>query len=467
MSRITMLFSKLSIRWKLTIWASVLLCLLFLGYNGVQYFVINRWMFHQEETAITKNMGEIQGYLKTEDGKDNWIASSRAFIESINVSHQMIRILDSQGHAVLTVSDQLPQDWVKPQASGRATMESVWHEEEHLLLIRSPLYMSQFTGTIEIVNNLENSDKLSDMLLAVMLAGWIGAIVLSGLGGVFLSRQLLRPIQSLSDTMISIKQKGLQERVGISNSNDELAQLAKVFNDLMDQLERSFYNQKQFVEDASHELRTPISIIEGHISLLNRWGKHDPQILEESLNVSVQELGRLKGIVNELLELTRAEEEHKEKHDFPCLVMDTVQYTLRNFSLLHADFEFSQSLDVLDGVIITIVPNHLEQILLILLDNAVKYSGTVRAIKVSGDLHPNKIQITVEDRGIGIPEEDLPFVFQRFYRVDKSRSREQGGSGLGLAIAERLVKRYGGEITVFSTPGLGTTVSLFFPVNQM
>ncbi|ULO04688.1 HAMP domain-containing sensor histidine kinase [Paenibacillus sp. 19GGS1-52] len=466
MTRLRVIFSRLSIRWKLAIWSSLLLCVLFLAYNGIQYFVINQWMFHQEEKAIQKNMEEIQGYFTAENGNAEEIMNSHAFINSINESHQMIRILDQQGIPILTVSEMMPEDWVKPEVSIRTTMRSSWHEEEHLLIIRSPLQTSQFTGTIEIVNNLENSDQLSNMLLAVMLAGWLGAIVISGLGGIFLSRQLLRPIQSLTDTMTNIKQKGLQERVEISNSNDELAHLSIVFNELMDQLERSFHNQKQFVEDASHELRTPISIIEGHISLLNRWGKHDPDILEESLNVSVQELGRLKGIVNELLELTRAEADPSSGYHFSAVIRDTIEYTLKNFVMLHTDFGFHQDLEPLEQAKININPNHLEQILLILLDNAIKYSAQIKEISVEGSLKHQRVYIKVTDQGIGIPQEDVPYVFQRFYRVDKSRSREQGGTGLGLAIAERLVARYDGEISITSISGRGTIVTLSFPLSR-
>lgn len=465
MTRLRLIFSRLSIRWKLAIWSSLLLCVLFLAYNGIQYFVINQWMFHQEEKAIQKNMEEIQGYFTAENGNAEEIMNSHAFINSINESHQMIRILDQSGAPLLTVSEMIPEDWVQPEVSISTTMRSSWHGEEHLLIIRSPLQTSQFKGTIEIVNNLENSDQLSNMLLVVMLAGWLGAIVISGLGGIFLSRQLLRPIQSLTDTMTNIKQKGLQERVEISNSKDELAHLSKVFNELMDQLERSFHNQKQFVEDASHELRTPISIIEGHISLLNRWGKHDPDILEESLNVSVQELGRLKGIVNELLELTRAEADRSSGDHFPTVIRDTIEYTLKNFVMLHADFVFQQDLEALEQAMININPNHLEQILLILLDNAIKYSAQIKEIAVEGSLKHQRVYIKVIDQGIGIPQEDVPYLFQRFYRVDKSRSREQGGTGLGLAIAERLVARYDGEISIASTSGRGTIVTLSFPLS--
>ncbi len=267
----------------------------------------------------------------------------------------------------------------------------------------------------------------------------------------------------MTDTMTRIRKKGLhEERVQVSDNNDELSNLGRVFNGLIDQLERSFLQQKQFVEDASHELRTPISIIEGHISLLNRWGKHDPAILDESLSVSVQELERLKGIVNDLLELTRAESGTSEQNVPAIDIRHTVQYTLTNFAMLHPDMIFREELTPLEKVQIHITPQHLEQLLLIVLDNAVKYSGSSKEILVTGTLERNEVYIHITDYGIGIPAEDLPYLFDRFYRVDKARSREQGGTGLGLAIAKQLVKRYNGDIRVSSIEHIGATVTLCF-----
>ncbi|CAM2870886.1 HAMP domain-containing histidine kinase [Paenibacillus sediminis] len=464
MNRVKLIFSHLPIRWKLAVWASLLLCILFLLYNGVQYLVINKWMMNQEENAITKNMDAIQGYFKQKDETAEEIPNSRSFIEDINQTHQMIRILDDKGTPILTVSDNLPDTWVRPQVAHSTRMISAWHLEDHLLILRSPLILNHFTGTIEIVNDLEITDRLSDVLLAVMFAGGVGAILLSALGGIFLSKQLIRPIQSITDTMIKIKQKGLQERVHFLDNSDELSNLAKVFNDLMDQLEVSFQQQKQFVEDASHELRTPISILEGHISLLNRWGKYKPEILEESLSVSSQELQRLKGIVNELLELTRAEAETPNTAVPSINISETIQYNLTNFAKLYPEFVFKQDLEQIIEVHVRIVPQHLEQILVILLDNAVKYSVHEKEIKVAGFVKGDRVWIQVIDKGIGIPQEAIPYIFDRFYRVDKARSREQGGTGLGLAIAKRLVRRYNGEIDVISTENVGTTVMIGFPI---
>lgn len=464
MKRLTSVLARMSIRWKLTMWAAAMMCILFFAYNGIQYFVINRWMFARTESAAVKSAEEIRSYFAIEKVTEETAGSLRPFIESANSANQMIRILDHAGQPLLTATEHLPVDWVEPQSAVRTSVGTHWRGDEHLLVVRSPIRTAFFSGTVEIVNNLEDSDKLSSMLLAVMLAGVLGAFLLSGLGGVFLSRKLLRPIRELTAAMNHIKRKGLQERVSVPNGRDELGHLADVFNELMNELERAFHTQQQFVADASHELRTPISIIEGHISLLNRWGKNDPAILDESLQVSAQELARLKGIVNDLLELTKAEAAMKSAEVYPTVVAETVRYTVKNFALLHPDFTFRCDTCSAEEAEADIKPHALEQILLILLDNAVKYSAARQEVVVRLEQDPGSLMIKVKDFGIGIPEADLPHVFRRFYRADKSRSREQGGTGLGLAIAERLMNVHGGRIELSSRRGEGTEVTLIFPL---
>ncbi|TKH41356.1 two-component sensor histidine kinase [Paenibacillus terrae] len=468
MTTLKFIFSRLPIRWKLAVWSSLLLCILFVLYNGVQYFTINQWMISEGEVSIRKSMNEIQNFFQEKQMSAQEIVNSQRFVEDMNDPHQMIRILNQQGTPLLSVSDEMPEDWFPPQTAQSTRIMTAWHLEDQVLIMRSPLNSGGFRGTIEIINNMENLEKVSDKIKGVMIMGGIGAILLSALGGVFLSRQLIRPIQSMTDTMTRIRKKGLhEERVQVSDNNDELSNLGRVFNGLIDQLERSFLQQKQFVEDASHELRTPISIIEGHISLLNRWGKHDPAILDESLSVSVQELERLKGIVNDLLELTRAESGTSEQNVPVIEIRHTVQYTLTNFAMLHPDMIFREELTPLEKVQIHITPQHLEQLLLIVLDNAVKYAGSSKEILVTGTLERDEVYIHITDYGIGIPAEDLPYVFDRFYRVDKARGREQGGTGLGLAIAKQLVKRYNGNIRVSSIEHIGTTVTLCFPIYRL
>jgi len=268
----------------------------------------------------------------------------------------------------------------------------------------------------------------------------------------------------MNETIRKIKQKGLQERVQFYDNQDEIASLMKMFNKMMDQVERSFRQQRLFVEDASHELRTPLAIIEGHLAMLRRWGKNDPAVLEESLHASIQELTRLKGLVQEMLELTRAEQELQEREARLPHPAQAIRQIIRNIAVLHPSFQFAEDVDALDGLSLAVGEEHLEQILLILLDNAVKYSGESRRIEVSAVLWQQSARISISDRGIGIPEQDLPYVMDRLYRVDKSRSSEQSGHGLGLSIAKRLVEKYDGSLTIQSIEGKGTTVSFLLPI---
>ncbi|MGO4275712.1 sensor histidine kinase, partial [Paenibacillus sp. TAF58] len=257
-------------------------------------------------------------------------------------------------------------------------------------------------------------------------------------------------------TIRSVKEKGLTERVSNIQNGDELSSLAQLFNELMNQLEISFRQQKQFVEDASHELRTPITILEGHLSLLNRWGKSDPAVLDESLQASLQETRRLKGIVQELLTLTRVESQHTFENRKPVQLEPVILEAIKRVEFLNPDFEFQVNTEEMNDVFISINPLHLEQILIIVLDNAVKYTLKDKRIVIEGIRLKNEVQITIEDHGIGIPQEDLPYVFDRFYRIDKARNRDIAGAGLGLSIVKQFVHNYKGEINITSEFNVGT-----------
>lgn len=459
-------FLWLPIKWKIVLWSSGLLLFLYVIYNVVQYTVINRWLMKQEESAITKNMDEILGYFqeKNMDFTGEELRRSRLYLDRISQNNQLIRILDGTGTPILTIENGLPARWIASEPVFIQQLTSMYYYENRLLLIRSPLVTDHFTGTIEIANHLVSTEKLTRLMLFLMLAGGFGAILLSGAAGLVLAGWILRPLRLLAETMRSIKQRGLHERVQVVDNRDELSMLTSMFNEMMDQLEQAFLRQQQFVEDASHELRTPISIIEGHLSLLQRWGKNDPLILEESLNASLQESRRLQHLVQELLDLSRAETfdaAYEEKAADPKLI---IQATIKNLAILHPDFAFETDLDGLDGAKTAIASHHLEQILLILIDNAVKYSHREKRVTVHGAASDAFIKLDVIDYGIGIPAGELPNIGHRFYRVDKARTRRQGGTGLGLAIAKRIVERYRGSLTIDSVEGEGTKVSVVLPV---
>ncbi|WP_208414468.1 sensor histidine kinase [Paenibacillus castaneae] len=454
-----MKINALPIKWRITVWTSLWMCFFFLLYNLVQFVVLDRWMLLEEEHAIKKRMDEIIGYYEDNEARD--VSASRSFLEKVNQNNQLIRVLDESGKPLLTINEGLPDQWVLPKAVSTRELTSIWHSQDHLLIVRSPIHIGSLTGTIEIIRELENYEKLNHFLLLIMAIGGLGGIAFSTFGGILLGRQFVKPIAQLTETMGNIKYNGLSQRVDFIDNRDELSKLSQIFNEMMDRLEGSFKKQNQFVEDASHELRTPIAIIEGHLKMLSRWGKDDPSILNESLNASLEELARLKGLTQDLLASSHAEPLPGQNQTDPCLILTKV---VDDFSVIHPAFLFEMKTQSLSNVTLDISAHHFKQIIMIVMDNAIKYSGDQKNIVISGSITKDKeIQIQITDNGIGIPEEHIPQLFDRFYRVDKARSRKVGGSGLGLSIAKRLVEAYNGTISLTSREHHGTVVTIKLP----
>ncbi|QYR19345.1 HAMP domain-containing histidine kinase [Paenibacillus sp. sptzw28] len=457
--------SSMPIKWKLTLWSSAFILFLFVAYNGLQYVVIEKWLLKQDITTVGKNANQILSYLQ-DDRKmsEAEIVASRGFLGKLNERDQFIRILNQNGDPILSIAGSFPDQWVKPRLVKTVQTEQFSHDGDLYLAVRSPIMNPGFKGTLEVVRNLETNDNLINLILLVMICAALGAVLLSAWGGMMIARKMLRPVQSLRDTIIKVKNEGIHERAAVSNNGDEISELTRIFNEMMEQLEQSFRQQKQFVEDASHELRTPLTILEGHLSVLNRWGKHDPAVLDESLSIFKQEIRRLKLLVEELLLLSRTEREEQTIIREDICPYEIVTESIHHLSAVYPEYEFDLDLNDIMDAHISFNPNHFEQIMLILLDNAVKYSEDLKRIEVAGRIEDGELKLRVRDYGIGIPESDVPFVFERFYRVDKARSRERGGNGLGLSIAQKLTALYESTITLDSMEGKGTSVYLNIPL---
>ncbi|MFJ7724796.1 sensor histidine kinase [Neobacillus sp. NPDC097160] len=457
-------FSALPIKYKLVLWSSLLLFILFVLYNILQYSVLNSWMLTEENNVIEQKMKETKAYYhersKTNSLNEQDIYSSSDYIERLSGNHQMIRILNSNGETLISASQDVPDENIPSKVVQTEEFDQIKTSENRFLIFRSPLLLNNGTGTIEIIQSMEIFDGLLNKFIIVMLLAGLGSIVLSGFGGVIIAKQLLKSVKNILHTMKKIQKTGLHERVPSNGIKDEITEIGELFNETMDKLEESFLQQKQFVEDASHELRTPIAIIRGNLTMLRRWGKNDPKLLDESLESTLEEVKYLSDLVSELLELSRAESEKQKEQIEWMNPIPVIENTLRNFKNLHNDFEFILDMKNLEGSLIAFQPRHLEQILVILLDNAVKYSKEQKWIKCSIQKKENFVQIEIKDKGIGIPKHDIPMVLNRFYRVDKARSRKQGGYGLGLAIAHRLIEKYNGGIIIESEVNEGTTVIL-------
>lgn len=308
-------------------------------------------------------------------------------------------------------------------------------------------------------------DVIASVNKRVFFSILVGLVVSLILGYGF-AQLFFRPIKQMADTMNEITEDNLSEtrlNVNTTRKEDELTDLSIQINTVLDKMAKYVTQQKQFVEDVSHELRTPTAIVEGHLKLLNRWGKDDPQVLDESLAASLNEITRMKTLVQEMLDLSRAEQVQDHYQYETTEIRAVVTQIFHNFQILYPDFHFFLDDDLTEERTVRIYRNHLEQILVILLDNAVKYSTERKEIHLSISETLMKIQIAIQDFGEGMSVEDQQKVFNRFYRVDKARSREKGGHGLGLSIAKELLEGYKGDISVESALGHGTVFRIQLP----
>lgn len=278
-----------------------------------------------------------------------------------------------------------------------------------------------------------------------------------------LNRRVLAPIRDIASMAEALSESNLSNRINIAGTKNELKDLAAVINRMLDRIERSYNSQKQFVSDASHELRTPIAVIRGYTDMLKRWGKDDPEILNEGINAISQETEGMKDLVESLLFLAR--------HDKKTLMMemsvfcpcDVINEIVKEEKMVHEPFSFVTRR--MDEVMIKADRNMIKQVLRILCDNAVKYSPEGTTITFSCERGQDQYCcLTVQDQGQGISQEDLPKIFDRFYRSDKARKSETGGHGLGLSIARIIVVAHNGKIKVRSKPGIGTEFSVLLPV---
>ena len=457
------MLNKLSIKWKMTIWSAIIIFLIFMICNLIQLILIQTFISKQEEDLLYKRSKEIHTFIseqsKIQNGKELNIFVAEKFFEKITERNEMIRILDIKGNELYTVSNDLPEiknDSV-PLPNGFYQMHV---QGENVLLLKTPLRTASFSGTIEIGKSAEMFDTLLEKVIWILMLGTFLSLALSLISGRILAGKLVSPLRGLTNTMRKIEDHQFQERVQEMETNDEFSQLSSIFNSMMDKIEESIQQQKRFVEDASHELRTPLAIIHGHLSLLQRWGKEDKEILESSLNTSIKEANRMIDLTNELLLLTQIEKKREHGPFSPCPALEILNEVIGNYQLLHENLKINKHFTTNEEILLAIPQEQLKQILIIIFDNAVKYSGDDKEISINTSAGNGKYKMKIQDNGYGISQEDLPYIFDRFYRVDKARSRSKGGNGLGLSIAKNIIDEFNGEIKVESTSGKGTTIIL-------
>ena len=295
----------------------------------------------------------------------------------------------------------------------------------------------------------------------ILIFTLILGLVLSGIGAMYVSKNFINRLRRLTTTMNEIKENGINKRAEISELNDEIDKVNIVFNSMMDELEEAFHEQSRFVSDASHELKTPLTALHGHLSMLKRWGKNDKDRLEKSLDICLKEVERLKKLVNDMLLLSRAEKSkinlNKLEKINPIAVVDEV---IEQYRILKPNAKYIVNID--EDIKMKIDPNDLKQLLIIFIDNSIKYNNKDNIeIEIILKKQANKFKLEVKDNGIGIPKNEINNVIKRFYKVDKSRVNNNS-FGIGLSIANRIANNYNAKIQIDSELDKYTKISVYF-----
>lgn len=393
--------------------------------------------FSEVSIFYISNQGEVTEHSGAHDPTDHSFIHDKDVQkifsgQTVNFTHE-----DPDGNRYLVTGMVIPQDDTnRVSDSALYVLASTQHVDESIASIRSLLILSGFGA----------------FLLALGFI-WIAAQVLS------------RPLLQMQQATRKIAVGDLETRLSIK-SNDEVGSLAEAINDLARDLQRYQDTRQEFFANISHELRTPITYLEGYAKVVKEKLYTSEEEKDKYLDIIQEEAVRLQRLVNDLFELAKMEEGKisltLEWIDLTEIVRSSVrkiEWRVKEKGLnLQAIYGSDVPLIRGDGL-------RMEQIIINMLDNAIRYteSGNVTVFLHSDD---KMVTMSIEDTGIGIPEDEIPFLFERFYRVEKSRSRQYGGTGLGLSIAKKLIDLQGGEIRVSSTTGVGTRFDICFPIPE-
>lgn len=473
----------MSIRKQLTLWYAFILIAAFALFGSTVYFIVWFTLTRQINDQLEATAVAIaeQSRPAMENGQ---LVVDVPPLDAFRATQVYVEVLDQDGNirntnlpAFSSLFDPAAYASISQQAVD--AKQAVWTQSRHrytdLRVLTVPLVASlrspgadeprrELLGYMQLAAPIQDVERATSSLLVSLLAVGTVGVVIATAAGWMMARRALSPVDEITRTAVNIyRAESLDQRVNVK-TNDEVGRLGGAFNEMLERLSELFASQQRFVADVSHEMRTPLTVIRGNADLMRAIGAAD----KESLDAIISESDRMTRMVSNLLLLSQADSGQLpmkvEPLDLGPLVAEVERAGRMLSESRHS--RVTVTAKVGDALLVEGDRDRLKQVLLNLIDNGIKHTPDGGAVAIEAVAVDDSIKLLVSDTGIGIPAADLPHVFDRFYRVDKARSRAQGGAGLGLAIVKSIVEAHGGRIEARSESGRGTTFIVSLPAFQ-
>ena len=456
-----------SVRVRLTLWYVSVFGSLLVAFSVFMYQVLAQNLYSKLDQSLTDTAGVVAGEFQSEieeNGGSIEVSAAQALNE-LQLRGVDLAIFDDEGNLLAANSDwgNLPASGIYRGNGSEPQLFTVKGYDD--AGVRVAVVRSSSGGRVYSIAAGESLQHLFDQLRSIRRTFYLGfpaSLLIAGIGGFLLAKKSLTPVVAMAKQADLISANNLHERLYVGKQNDELQQLARVFNDLLTRLDGSFESMRGFVADASHELRTPLAIIRGEADVALSEDR-EPAEYRDALVIIQDEAKRVSRIVDDMMALARADSGQRKLLIEEFYLNDLVEECCKAATVLAVTKGVSLSTVPIPDISFRGDQDLLRRMLLNLLDNAIKYTPAGGSVSVAVECEPACARVIVADTGIGIAATHAEHVFDRFYRVDKARARADGGTGLGLAIAKWVAEAHNGSIELLSRPGLGSTFTVVLP----
>ncbi len=396
----------------------------------------------------------------------------QALKEKGPVTPEMLRMLGAVSPFYVEIQTGGPkvsslENYSFQEKEGKKTLIKVFQgstlETDKLIFWNREFQVRGESVTLVVIKDLSVFSLMNTVTLVTLIMASILGIFISYIVGYFISKESFTPILNMTKSAAAIGPLNIHDRIEEPPVDDELKELSVTFNNLLDRLDDAYMKQAKFVSDASHELRTPLTVIKGYNDMLMRWGKDDPEILDEAITAIRQETQNMHILVENLLFSAKGENEKIKLEMTSFSIRELLDETAKDYILSTDDRGF-----LVDSEDFLVCQDRrmIKQLLRILIDNSLKFTKTGDIITLRAKKDDAEYSLSVNDPGEGIGQEELEKIFERFYVADKARTKDKAGSGLGLSIAKWIVAMHGGEIQAASIPYQHTEIKAVFPLRD-